>query len=178
MSYHAQVWARGLELPPAPKSVLLALAFRADINQACLPSQGRIARDTGLSERTVRRHLRWLEAQGLITRKKRFSDDGQQLSDRYVLLYGPDTETAREDSPSAPGQSRRPQGADAGAAKYTGTDKKNLSGESKKRLERDRHLAEEAADAYWQNNAPAPDRDKWLELLKSAKPGLRRDEDE
>lgn len=166
MSYQAQSWARSLQLPPAPKAVLLALAFRADINQECWPSQRRIAQDTGLSERTVRRHLRWLEATSLITRKKRFSDDGRQLSDRYLLLFQQDTETTREASVSTPGRTQKASGADTEAAKYKRTNKQTVSRESQKRLEQDRHRAEAAAEAYWRNSSPAPDRDKWLNLLK------------
>ena len=178
MSYQAQVWARSLKLPPAPKAVLLALAFRADINQECWPSQARIAQDTGLSERTVRRHLQRLEASGLIKRKKRFSDDGRQLSDRYVLLFQGDTETTREARVSTPGRTQKAAGADTAAAKYKRTVQKNRPEESRDRLERDRRRAEAAAEAYWQNSGPAPDREKWLELLKGSQTSPNQDEDE
>lgn len=178
MSYQAQSWARSLQLPPAPKAVLLALAFRADINQECWPSQRRIAQDTGLSERTVRRHLRWLEATSLIKRKKRFSDDGRQLSDRYVLLFQQDAETTREVRVSTPGRTQKAAGADTEAAKYKGTNQKNKPRESRERLERDQRHAEEAARDYWQNSSPAPDREKWLRLLKDPQTFVNQDEDE
>lgn len=69
----------------ARKAVLMNLADRADEAWSCFPSQARIARETELGVRTVRRSLDDLEGMGLIRRERRRRKDGTWTSDRFVL---------------------------------------------------------------------------------------------
>ena len=62
------------------KFVLLAVANYCDEYGQCYPSQQRLAKDTLMSVRSVRTHLAKLEAQGFITRLKRF-ENGKALTD-------------------------------------------------------------------------------------------------
>ena len=62
------------------KFVLLAVANYCDEYGQCYPSQQRLAEDTLMSVRSVRTHLAKLEAQGFITRLKRF-ENGKALTD-------------------------------------------------------------------------------------------------
>lgn len=88
MSHEATNWAYKLDLPMAQKFVLVALADRADEDHSCYPGQKMLAGMVGASVATIRRALVELEKTGLITRKRRFRDDGYRTSDRYVLNVG------------------------------------------------------------------------------------------
>ncbi len=68
MSNVALRWAFRLPVKGAPKSVLVALAdCLNDDTRRCDPSGATIALFAGIDERTVRRALRALAADGLIT---------------------------------------------------------------------------------------------------------------
>ena len=67
MTVEAVHAVQALQLPPAEKAVLIALAWRLG-NSGCWPSLANIMEFTCLSERTARRALRGLEAGGHITR--------------------------------------------------------------------------------------------------------------
>ncbi|QEW18977.1 putative transcriptional regulator [Marinibacterium anthonyi] len=73
MSHRATNWAiqqRGLE--PATKLLLWQLADRHNADTGrCDPSQERLADDCEMSRATVNRHLKKLEAAGLIRRVQR-----------------------------------------------------------------------------------------------------------
>lgn len=85
MSNRALTWAFDQSTGgPGSKSVLVALADMADEENSCWPSQERLARMTDQGERSVRRHLAALEAQGFIKREQRYIN-GHRTSDRYVL---------------------------------------------------------------------------------------------
>lgn len=56
----------------ARKLVLVALAERADNSGRCYPGIADIVRRTELGDKTVRRHLEALEAQGLTKRSRRW----------------------------------------------------------------------------------------------------------
>ncbi|WP_372411835.1 helix-turn-helix domain-containing protein [Streptomyces luteireticuli] len=75
---------------PGAKLVLLALCDHADEAWSCYPGQKLLARKTSQGERTVRRHLEWLEEQGFLTRKPRFKV-GRRTSDRYWILKNRDS---------------------------------------------------------------------------------------
>lgn len=85
MSYAAsrKVWQMSLHDAGA-KLVFLNLADRANARGVCWPSQKTIARDTGLSERTVRAKLRQLEDEGLILRTPR-AEGRVRVSDLITL---------------------------------------------------------------------------------------------
>lgn len=64
-----------LDLAPGPKAVLVWLAFHAGESwPTCYPKVGTLVRDTGMSERTVQRHLATLESAGLIETTDRARD--------------------------------------------------------------------------------------------------------
>lgn len=87
MSIKASKWARVQNLHKTPKQVLVALAMRANEKKGffCFPGQKLIAEETGLSERTVRYALLYLEEMGLITREQRRRRDGYRTSDTITL---------------------------------------------------------------------------------------------
>jgi DNA-binding transcriptional ArsR family regulator len=91
VSYQASQWA--FEQPvgsPGAKLVLAALAHRADERGYCYPGQEALARMTGLDERTVRSHLKRLEAGGYISRSRATDERGRRMSDDIYLLAPPE----------------------------------------------------------------------------------------
>ncbi|MDO4611213.1 helix-turn-helix domain-containing protein, partial [Corynebacterium sp.] len=109
MSLQAMLWALDGAGPiPAPqKLVLIALAdFVNDENGSCWPSQEVIAQRATMSARTVRRHISWLEDEGLLEVKRRWRG-ARQTSNLYRLNIGvrwdgPASKPTPEDKP--PGQ--------------------------------------------------------------------------
>jgi DNA-binding transcriptional ArsR family regulator len=69
---------------PGAKLVLLALCDFADESWSCFPGQATLAKKTSQGERTVRRHLEWLEEEGYVVSHTRFSD-GRRTSNRYTI---------------------------------------------------------------------------------------------
>ncbi|WP_052702655.1 helix-turn-helix domain-containing protein [Pseudoalteromonas piscicida] len=70
-------WAWKQEVKPATlKLLLLSIADRADEYHCCFPSIMRLAKDTGLNEKTVNSNLRKLESLGII------SDTGKRVGER------------------------------------------------------------------------------------------------
>ena len=93
MSVRAIAWAFGQSVgSPMAKLVLLKLADHADEAGECFPSIERIATDTEMNERSVRRHLEVLEAAGLIDRRTR----GRGKVYRLNVAAKPDTESGNE----------------------------------------------------------------------------------
>ena len=63
MSHQAVTWAYEQDVTPSgAKFVLVTIANYASGEGYCYPGQGKLAKDTGLSERSVRAHLDRLEA--------------------------------------------------------------------------------------------------------------------
>lgn len=93
MSISALNWAFEQDLPHAEKSVLVALAHRADKDGYCYPGQKALASMTGASESTVRRAIKSLEGKGLISREDRRRKNGSRTSTGYNL---PVTMTANQ----------------------------------------------------------------------------------
>lgn len=80
------MWAKRQQVgSPTRKLLLLVLADYADEAWSCFPGQATLAAETELSERSVRRQLAELEADGFITRTERRRDNGYRTSDRIVL---------------------------------------------------------------------------------------------
>jgi hypothetical protein len=80
------------------KAVLQYLAARADERGSCFPGQRLIGEATEQGERTVRRHLADMTANGLLCHRSRSREDGRgRSSDRYFLHV--DGECSREDCP-------------------------------------------------------------------------------
>ncbi|MET9964806.1 helix-turn-helix domain-containing protein [Streptomyces sp. NPDC006356] len=85
MSIEALSWGFKQDIRvPGAKLVLLALCDFADESWSCFPGQETLAAKTSQSERTVRRHLDWLEDEGFIVSKPRFSH-GRRTSNRYTI---------------------------------------------------------------------------------------------
>ncbi|GLU46313.1 helix-turn-helix domain-containing protein [Nocardiopsis ansamitocini] len=98
MSNEAITWAFKQDIAnSSAKFVLVVLADFADESWECFPGQKKIARMTGMGERSVRRSLEWLEEQGFITRCHRYGSSGKRTSDRYRLLQRPDSTTGQND---------------------------------------------------------------------------------
>ena len=78
-----------VELQPAQKMILMALADRADAEGVCWPSIAEIAHRTCQSERTVLRHIAALKELGLLTSQQRryrtAKGDTRQASNVYHL---------------------------------------------------------------------------------------------
>jgi DNA-binding MarR family transcriptional regulator len=86
MSVQALTWAMdAVTGSPSHKLVLMNLADRAGFEWECWPSQATIARQTEMSERTVRRLLAELERLGFLTRRHRYDHEGHRTSDMIVL---------------------------------------------------------------------------------------------
>ncbi len=86
MSLQAAVWA--LEQPALNTNeafVLMVLGHHAGFKNECFPSIGLIAQETKLSKSTTIRVLHTLEAQGFITRSKRWRQGGGQAVNSYTL---------------------------------------------------------------------------------------------
>ena len=89
MSMKAVVWAlHQPELSPAQKIVLLMLSDRHNPDIGCFPSSKKLALDCNMSTSSVFAHLAALEGKGLIKRKGRARDNGQQTSNEYDLNMG------------------------------------------------------------------------------------------
>jgi DNA-binding transcriptional MocR family regulator len=73
LSFKALAWAFDQDVRNPEKSVLIALAYRDNHDEphGCWPSIPRIAKDCGISQRTVQRSLYSLESLGLIHRRGR-----------------------------------------------------------------------------------------------------------
>lgn len=87
MSVYAVSWAKRQRTGDAVlKHVLIALADYADEDGFCWPSQTRIAFDTELNDRTIRRALQKLEHKGFLDRQKRERrPDGSRQTDMIRL---------------------------------------------------------------------------------------------
>ena len=89
MSFAAQKWALTLTVGSSTaKAVLLALAYYADEDGCCWPSQETVAKDTEFTSRAVRSAIAKLEDLGLIRCEKRHRKDGSRASDTITLKVG------------------------------------------------------------------------------------------
>ena len=70
MNQIERIWfIRELEMPRAPKSILLLIAAYADPQGKCFPSQSTLASKSGWSRSTVNKALSFLSRHGLILRQ-------------------------------------------------------------------------------------------------------------
>jgi hypothetical protein len=87
MSLDALTWAVRTRFgSPSRKAVMIVLANYADEDWSCFPGQALIAAGTEMTDRSIRRILTDLEAEGWIARTRRHRSDGSRTSDRYTLL--------------------------------------------------------------------------------------------
>jgi Helix-turn-helix domain len=114
MSVQAISWALALRrLPSTEKFVLVALCNYANHEGTqCFPGQQRLAEDTGLTDRTVRKVLASLEKRRLITRRQRRRADGYKTSDEITIHFSPEIASGEMQSPdfhdSVTGNSQQP----------------------------------------------------------------------
>jgi len=118
VNFRAIAWAFKQKVGRAgAKSVLVVLAALTGFDGTCYPAQLTLVRITELAERTVRRHLKYLEDRRLIERTPRWKADGTRDSDLYALAGAPFEPAAK----MAGSQSGQPANLNAGpAAKMVG----------------------------------------------------------
>lgn len=82
-------WAFEQQVEPHAKLVLLALANRTNQETGlCFPGQELLGQECSMSARTIRRHLKTLEAAGLVRRRPRMLGEGRgRTSDEYRLAF-------------------------------------------------------------------------------------------
>jgi len=74
------------DLQSTTRHVLLTLAtYAGRQGQSIFPSANTLAGDTGLSKRTVQKHLKEAEEAGWLSRVQRHHESGRQQSNQYVL---------------------------------------------------------------------------------------------
>lgn len=101
MSVQAIGWALAQTVgSSSAKSVLVAIANYADENGQCWPSQGRIASDTELTDRSVRTAMALLEENGFINRVERRRPDGSRATDTISLIMQPEKSSAPPETAS------------------------------------------------------------------------------
>lgn len=72
-------------LPSRAKTVMFYLINRSNKELTCFPAIPTIARETGLSERTVQRALKELVEEGFVEKTPRYRENGGQSSNLYRL---------------------------------------------------------------------------------------------
>lgn len=107
MGFLAITWAYQQDIESGAKSVLLALAYHADLQGFCFPSQKRLARMLGRDHtRSIRTHLAQLEELGVIRVIPRTRDDGSTTTNMYQLLAPAEVlDPIRRDGDDAPEKS-------------------------------------------------------------------------
>lgn len=86
MSVEAMAWAFQVPLKPCPKSVLVALANRADSGGYCWPGIDDLQVRTGWSVRAIQMGIKELVGAGLLVVSPRFLPCGTQSSNLYQLI--------------------------------------------------------------------------------------------
>ncbi|MFT8314989.1 MAG: helix-turn-helix domain-containing protein [Clostridium sp.] len=77
-------------LPSRAKQIMFYLINRANAEGTCFPSVRTIARDCGVSERTVQRTMKVLLEAGFVIKDNRYRDNGGQSSNLYKLQIEPE----------------------------------------------------------------------------------------
>ncbi|MER5223846.1 helix-turn-helix domain-containing protein [Streptomyces flaveus] len=146
---------------PGAKLVLLALCDFADESWSCFPGQATLAAKTSQGERTVRRHLEWLEEQGFIASHARFSD-GRRTSNRYTIHAPRPQAPPSSDSMAAGPGAAAPEGAKGGkegGRRWVKQAAKSATGQSDQRPEsagEPATLAGEPSENHQRNNPLPP----------------------
>jgi predicted transcriptional regulator len=78
-------------LPSRAKTVMFYLVNRSNKELTCFPAIPTIAKETGLSERTVQRALKELCEEGYIKKTSRYRENGGQSSNLYILIVKEET---------------------------------------------------------------------------------------
>jgi DNA-binding transcriptional ArsR family regulator len=88
MSNYAQAWAwsQGKRKIGAPQLlILVALADYCDDEGVCWPGTRKLSEKCGLTQRSIRAHIQWLEDNKLVERVERTHESGRRLSNLYRL---------------------------------------------------------------------------------------------
>lgn len=78
-------------LPSRAKTIMFYLVNRSNKELTCFPAIPRIAKETGMSERTVQRALKELCEEGYLEKIQRYRENGGQSSNLYLLLMKEET---------------------------------------------------------------------------------------
>lgn len=78
-------WALQQDLPTGAKFVLVALCNRANQDGECWPSQKDIAKQTSMTDRSVRTHIEWLVDSGYLKKETRRRKNGSFTSDKFYI---------------------------------------------------------------------------------------------
>ncbi len=73
------------ELPSRAKTVYMYLKDRSNAEGECWPAIKTIARDTSMSVSTVKRAVADLTQHGLLSKEKRYRENGGNSSNKYFL---------------------------------------------------------------------------------------------
>ena len=140
------------------KLVLLMVANLADENGFCFPSHAYLARVTEMSERSVQRSIERLVAAGLLTKQKRFNDNGQTSNGYTVIMRGDNMARAGSQNGDHPPDIVTPY-----------TDNNNLKNKQTRKQD-----YTEAFNDFWKAYPSRPNDNKWNAFLKwqSATNGL------
>jgi hypothetical protein len=104
-------WAQKVKADPFRKALLYALGERHNIDTGlCMPDQEMLARDAGMSSRTVRKYAKILNDEGFIER--RVTSAGRGVTTHYVLNF--DVLEAQNTAPN------RKQASERSAAQLSG----------------------------------------------------------
>jgi hypothetical protein len=107
------------DVTASEKLLLLVLANYCDESFRCFPSQARLARETCLSDRTIRSTLVALEAKGRLTRVERSRPDGSRSTDLITLQLGAETISGGAEAASGGVGKPFPGGAEAASGLTT-----------------------------------------------------------
>jgi len=79
-------------LPGRAKTIMFYIVNRSNKELTCFPAIPTMARETGLSERTVQRALKELCAEGYIVKTPRYRKNRSQSSNLYLLVVKNDNQ--------------------------------------------------------------------------------------
>lgn len=83
-------------LPSRAKTVMFYLINRSNKELTCFPAIPTIAKDTGLSERTVQRALNELCVEGYVEKSSRYRENGGQSSNLYRIIGNEESKSDTE----------------------------------------------------------------------------------
>ena len=89
MSFDAMNWASKQDCQNSTnKLILLMLANYSDENDSSYPSYKHLANLCSCTERTAMRSIDSLIQMGLVKKEGRYTPDGKQTSNRFILIRG------------------------------------------------------------------------------------------
>lgn len=83
-------WVLRNSVPTTAKFVLMVLAFRANAQAQCWPSMATLSKDLDMSDTSIRKYLKLLEREGLITIERRQGQSSLYTITGYIATTGPE----------------------------------------------------------------------------------------